>query len=150
MLQWVPDAVRLIRGPSRIEWEYFREMGERTCLSLPLAVILTYLRDELGVQIPVIPQLHEVGELAPRVEEALCNVVVAGQHLSVTEIMRSAPSARSRLAVARYLLFPSPSFLARERGIAGFTAILREYASRLWKAAKRLWLADLFGRRRNY
>lgn len=150
MLQWVPDAVRLIRGASSIDWEYLREMGRKTHMSLPLAVLLTYLRDELGSPIPVIPQLSEDGSLTPQVEEALCNLVVAGQRLSVTEIVRSAPSARSRLAVARYLLFPSPSFLSRERGIAGFTAIVQEYASRLWKAVKRLWSADLFGRQRDH
>ncbi len=145
-LQWVCDAVRLIRCSPGIDWSYLRQAARDTGSSLPLSVQLTYLRDELDVDIPVAAQLEADAELSAQLEETLCNAAIVGQPISVGEIVRLMPTTRLRLAVARHLLLPSPAFLSRESNLEGLAAISTEYASRLSRALTRLTSVDLRGR----
>lgn len=145
-LQWACDAFRLIRCPLGIDWGYLRQVARETGSSLPLSVLLAYLRDELGVEIPVVTHLESDVDLSARLEETLCNAAVVGQPISVGQIFRRMPTARLRFAVARHLLLPSPAFLSRERNVEGIGGIATEYASRLSRALTRVVSVDLRGR----
>ena len=142
-LRWACDAFLLIENPSSIDWDHLWEMSERTCSALPLSVLLGFLADELGAPIRGIQQIRDGSEPTAQLQETLCDMVVFGQGLSVRQLLRRTPSARVRFAVVRHLMAPSRSFLLRERGVRGVVAILREYASRLLMAVKKVMASSL-------
>ncbi|MBI3784968.1 MAG: nucleotidyltransferase family protein [Deltaproteobacteria bacterium] len=139
-LRWACDAVRLLDSSPAIDWEHFLETARITGAGLPLSVMLGFLSGELGAVVPpaVMQRLTDETALTPEFAEAFCHMVALNQNLHAGRLLRSAPDLRIRFALVRYLIFPSASFLGRERGLTGGRALSGEYLRRVRLATQRV------------
>lgn len=133
-LRWVCDAWHLLRRHPDLDWDLLIETARRSRLTLPLAVTLRYLAEELGAPVPavVLKQVERDATRAPAVER---DVALRGARLGSGQeqpaLLRRIPGGwRVRASVAVWLLFPSRQYVREVMGVRGGVRVWAQYALR--------------------
>ncbi len=113
-LCWVCDSWMLITKNRSIDWDQLCLDARNGGLGLPAHVTFEYLAKELQAPIPV-SATSQVEECASQVSLALRETalfgLVAGRQVSIMEIVRNIRSVGDVLALAKWILLPSPSHM---------------------------------------
>jgi hypothetical protein len=137
-LVWVADAWWIIRRDAGLDWELLVREAMLRRLTLPLAVMLTYLADELAVPVPA----AVLATLAAAATDTLDREVAvqgasAGGTASAVRLLRDAPDWPTRGRIAWWLLAPTPRYLREVGTLREQERVLPYYLARLWAAGRR-------------
>jgi hypothetical protein len=123
-VMWTVDATLLLRayGPTPGEWDWFVDAAVTSDLALPIHVLLRHLDQEIGAAIPerVLETLRvRAGHASWAAKDAILAAARRGARGRLTDMVARS-GWRSRLAIARWMILPSPQHLAawcEERGL---------------------------------
>lgn len=112
---WVADAIFLVRSnpPTEADWALLAATAAASGLSLPLFVMLGYLRSEFAAAIPdlVLARIGSDAAQSPAMHrDAVLAIARKGLPGRFAAMVRRS-SWRSRVEIARWLIFPSRPFL---------------------------------------
>ncbi|HKA56745.1 MAG TPA: nucleotidyltransferase family protein [Candidatus Binatia bacterium] len=133
-LRWVCDAWLLITRYPDLDWETVLDCSSRSHLTLPLAVTLGYLAEELQAPIPAtfLRRLYAAASRATTAErEAALWGARAGARGRYRDLLRLTGDWRTRVFVLRWMLFPSPASLCPTQRVRRSWRSPFSYLSRL-------------------
>jgi hypothetical protein len=113
-LVWVSDAWHLITRCPDLDWEVLLECTTRSRLALPLSVTIAYLAGALDAPVPpaVVDRARAAGAQADTpLAEALLSAAVLSTPALLTRLARLGGGWRPRVAVVKWILFPSPGYV---------------------------------------
>ena len=132
-LRWAGDAWHLVRRGG-IDWDAFGAAAERGRLTLPSFVMLRYLVDSLGADVPgtVLERLRASVDRAPVVErDVALHAARTGSCESVTAMLRRGRGGWSvRALTVLWLLFPSRAYVRDVVTPRGGRALALRYLER--------------------
>ncbi|RYX83092.1 hypothetical protein EON83_16200 [bacterium] len=113
MLLWVADAMFLLRDSPSLDWKAFVGAARQT--ALPVYVLLRYLRDEMGAEVPafVFEALEKQAENSRFRGQALRGVVST---IGYRGVIREAKGRRERLCVYGWAARQLPGIWRRRLG----------------------------------
>lgn len=114
-LRWVGDAHAIVVTRPDLDWQRLRETAAASGLAAPLAATLSYLAKRIGTPVPpaTLAALSADAARASWLErDLLIHAARLGRPSWLTDLWRSA-GVRSRLTLARWILFPDSTYLAR-------------------------------------
>ena len=142
-LQWVTDAVLLVRGgmgggPDFCpDWTDLLESMERSQTALPLSTILAYLAREFAVAAPASVTeavQRSAARATPLEREVALRCVWWGRPRNFTKAIRAEVGWWERVGLAFRIALPSPAYaayrLGRQPGFASLTAYYARRATR--------------------
>ncbi|HJU65353.1 MAG TPA: nucleotidyltransferase family protein [Gemmatimonadaceae bacterium] len=117
-LRWVCDAWFIIERADDLDWHEVLDLARRTRLTLPLFVMLRYLRDTFGARVPdvFLGRLRELFDRAPALERDMALFAARnGSREPLASLLRRMPGGwRTRASAVGWLLFPSREYLSGE------------------------------------
>jgi hypothetical protein len=137
---WTCDAWLLLTRRPQLDWDRFTGGAERAHLALPLAALLAYLARELDAPVPdaVLAALERAARRADSVGRQIAvEGVRRAARVGLRELARRARSRRDRLALARWLLIPSPGYVRLVSEDHGPRGVLRYCVERALRYARR-------------
>lgn len=135
-LRWVADAWFLISRTPNFDWDCLIRASTESKLSLPLCVMLDYLRRELDVEIPE-DVLGSLARSASHLGLAAREAALLGVIDNYGQARASTHTWRSRAFLLRWRVLPTPSFLRQVHSIGSRGELLRTYARRAIRGAAR-------------
>lgn len=147
-LQWVTDAVLLVRGGMDegsdlwLDWAEVLASMERSQSGLPLSTVLSYLARELAVAVPanVTEAVRLCAERAtPLQREVALRCVWWGRPRNFTKAFRAQVGWMDRFSVALRIAVPSAEYAAYRLGKEpSFASLTAYYARRVTRQTTRL------------
>ena len=141
-VSWVSDAWFTLAATPNLSWEAVLGMAGARRLHIPLAPTLRYLRDEIGIPIPeaVTEHVGREARRAPRTERDMA------RSFAWRAVRRGAVDGcpprlvlGDALAFARWGVAPSRGYLRATRSAEGSGGLVRAYARRPLRLARRSW-----------
>jgi hypothetical protein len=137
-LRWISDAHAIVRSRPDLDWHRLRQTAAATGLAAQVAATLGYLASRIGTPVPADTLAALTGDAsrATRLErDLLIHAARLGRPSWLADLWRTA-GGRSRLTLARWILAPDPSYLARLDGGRPRTAaqLLVRHWRRGWQA----------------
>jgi hypothetical protein len=133
-LRWVLDAWHIIQRDGEVDWEQLTASAERGRLTLPALVMLRYLAESLGANVPsaVLDRLEAAVDRAPDVErDVALRAARTGACESVTGLLRRAHGGLpARTLAAWWLAFPSREYVRDVMGRESSAAMPLHYVQR--------------------
>ena len=147
-LQWVTDAVMLVRGRTDrgsdrgFDWTEVLASMKRSNTGLPLSTVLGYLERELGVAVPehVTTEVRRAADQATGLErEVSLRCVWWGRPGNFTKAIRAEVGLLDRVMLALRIAVPSPDYAAYRIGrTPGIRALTAYYAGRATRQTARM------------
>ena len=142
-LGWIPDGWHVLLRSPDLDWDLLLKRVHEAHLALPLLTTLGYLAGEIRAPIPtsVLDDLRDAAAQSDsvRVEKAL-GAAVAGGAGSVARLLAIREGWGLRLAVARWMAFPSRRYVRSIYQVAHPWQVPLYYLYRpLRFVARRLW-----------
>jgi hypothetical protein len=129
---WVIDAYRMSAEMDDDDWTQFLDLARRTGLSLSLLVLLRYLKENLAARVPsdAIAALARGADDLERVSlMSTIDGAWLGQPGGIASMLRKS-GWRSRVTLARMLVFPPAEYLRATRGSMSRVRLAFEYPAR--------------------
>jgi hypothetical protein len=108
-LRWVTDSWFILAGKTQFDWDRFVTIARDARLCLPLSVLMPYLSDQLGAQIPDMAMdaiRSTAAEASPEARDVALYWARPGG------AGRGGPGGGNRLLLFWWRLFPSPGYMA--------------------------------------
>jgi hypothetical protein len=113
-LGWVPDGWYVLHQSTDLDWDLLMKRANEGHLALPLLITLGYLAEELHAPIPT-PVLDHLRDAATQTDsvggERALGAAVAGNPGSVGRLLGIEGGWGPRLAVAKWMIFPSRRYV---------------------------------------
>ncbi len=135
-LRWLCDAWFIFDRHRDLDWQLLLERAASSGLALPLLVMLRYLREPLGAPVPaeLLTALRDAAAKASRADrEAAMLGALTGLSALRRALFRETRSWRTRAAVLRFVLVPSPDCLRWQFGIRHPLLLPLFYLYRPWR-----------------
>ena len=133
-LQWVLDAAHVIERHPTLRWDSFLAEVTQVAMLLPAWTMLWYLATELGVKVPS-ESLARLETAAPTVDvqerDAVLYIARRGLVGGASQLVRRGSTLAARIAIFRWLAFPSPAYIRRSYGVKGTLGLPVAYLRRL-------------------
>lgn len=113
-LAWACDAWFLTGSPAGPDWNFFLALAKQNNLTLPLAVMLSYLAQALNAPIPM-TVLQQLKGAAAQTERLGYEIALGGARKTpngrIKNMLARSSGWRERIRVLKYLCFPSMRYL---------------------------------------
>ena len=133
-LRWAADACSITAKCTELDWDRFLDAAMAARLSLPLFVMLDYLRRSLDAAIPhrVVESLVRAAQRTGRIAR---EAALFGASASFGQLRGATSDWRSHVFLLRWRLVPTPSYLRWTFDVDPLDRVFRLY---IWRSVRRV------------